>query len=348
MGAQRARRRIAVLAEGAFTVEDAKTAVGVIRYGRDAVVAVLDSASAGRTAGEVIGVGGSIPIVATMDEALAHAPDTLLIGIAPRGGGLPPAWRAAILGAIQAGLDVYNGLHHFFADDPEFAAAARARGVRLWDVRRPPDARLIATAEDHRPGSRTVLTVGTDCNVGKMTAALELEAEAARRGLSRTFVATGQTGILIWGDGVPLDRVISDFVAGTIEAPVLAACAERAWVFVEGQGSLFHPAYSGVTLGLMHGAAPEAMILCHQPTRRRIRGYAIEQPDLPASVAAYEQAANWRRPARVAAIALNTYDLDDAAARAAVAEATAATGLPATDPVRFGAGLLLDALLGLG
>jgi uncharacterized NAD-dependent epimerase/dehydratase family protein len=325
-------------------VEDAKTAVGVIRYGRDDVVAVLDARTAGRTAGDVIGVGGEIPIVANLEEALPHRPDTLLIGIAPRGGGLPPAWRDVIGRAIGRGLDIVNGLHHELAEDPEFAVPARRAGIAIWDVRRPPDDLRIATAAPHRAGSRTVLTVGSDCNIGKMTAALELQAEAGRRGLSSTFVATGQTGIMIWGEGVPVDRVISDFVAGTIEAPVLAACDRQDWVFVEGQGALFHPAYSGVTLGLLHGVAPDLLVLCHQPTRRRVRGYDLPLPSLSACVAAYEAAAAWRHPAPVVGVALNTYDLAEAEARRAVARAAEETGLPATDPVRFGAGVLLDAL----
>lgn len=344
-------RRFAALAEGKLNLNDAKTAVGVMRYCDDPVVAVVDSANAGRDVAAVLGnpggVGGGIPVVRDVTAALAHQPDTLLIGIAPAGGRLPDEWRAQILTAIDAGLNVVSGLHEFLADDAELAAAARARNVRLWDVRRPPEhlALRVGQGLPHRPGSHVVYFCGTDCNVGKMTAAVELHREAVRRGLSSVFAATGQTGIIIGGNGIPADRIVSDFLAGAAEGLVLEFAQRFDWVFVEGQGSLIHAAFSPVTLGLIHGSAPDLMVLCHDARRTHIRHIGTPIPPLARVRRIYEDAAAWLKPAPVVAVALNTYGLDEPDAYAAVQQARDDTGLPTTDPVRFGAGPLLDALL---
>ncbi len=344
-------RRIAILAEGRFHWQGAKTAVGVIRYSPDTVVAVIDSIHAREDAGAVLGdpsgPARGIPVVADVRDALAYQPDTFMIGIAPIGGLLPEEWRGAVFDAIAAGLRIVSGLHQFLADDPAISAAAHERGVEIWDVRKPPEslAMRIATGAPHRAGSHTVYFCGTDCNVGKMTVAIELDREARRRGLSSAFAATGQTGIMIAGAGIPADRFISDFLAGGTEALVTELAAEHDWVFVEGQGSLVHPAYSAVTLGLIHGAQPDLMVLCHQAGRTRIHEYDVRIPPLARMRDIYESAAAWLRPAPVVALALNTIGLSDDDARAAIAAAADEVGLPATDPVRFGAGPLLHALL---
>lgn len=345
-------RQLAILAEGHFDWQTAKTAVGVIRYGTDRVVAVIDSTHAGQDAGAALGdpdgPARGIPVVRDVAAALAHRPDALLIGIAPRGGRLPEEWRPGVLLAIESGLDVISGLHHFLGDDPELAEAARSRGVTIWDVRRPPEstAMRMATAQPRRAESRVVYFAGSDCNVGKMTAALEVDREARRRGLSSGFAATGQTGIMISGRGIPVDRYISDFIAGGVEALVHEFAQEYDWVFVEGQGALGHPAYSAVTLGLLHGATPDYLLLCHHAGRAAINGYpAAAIPALSAVRAMYETAAAWLKPARTVGVVLNTFGLDEAAAKAAVRAAERETGLPAADPVRFGAGPLVDALV---
>jgi uncharacterized NAD-dependent epimerase/dehydratase family protein len=322
---------------------NAKTAVGVLRYGRDPIVALIDSERAGRTAADVYGLRPDVPIVAGVRDLPSEA-RRLLIGIASRGGQLPDQMRAEILAAIERGLDVFNGLHTFITQDPELVAAAKRRGVELVDLRAVPEDLPVGLGLTHREGSHVVLTVGSDCNVGKMSTSLELDALARRQGLSSTFVATGQTGIMIAGSGIAIDRVISDFVAGATEQIVLPAAERFDWVFVEGQGSLGHPGYSGVTLGLMHGTAPDMMVLCHQPTRTRIRRYEVPIPPLRDVLRMYEEAASWRAPSTVAAVALNTYDLDEHAAREAIARAEDETGVPADDVVRFGARKLLDAL----
>ncbi len=344
-------RRIAILAEGLFEWHYGKTATGVIRYGKDPVVAVIDSTRAGMDVPQALGgapFGHGIPIVRDINEALKYQPDTLLIGIAPMGGSLPTSWRWQLLTAIEHGLGLVSGLHMFLSDDEELRAAAEKRGVTIWDVRRPPAQNRVAQFLPHRPGSHTVLFVGSDCAVGKMTAALELDIEARKRGLSSAFVATGQTGIMISGNGLPVDRLISDFVAGMVEEMVLNFANEYDWVFVEGQGALNHPGYSPVTLGLVHGSMPDAMIFCHKAGTTQIEGYDnCPFPALKRMIALNEDTVSWvrpERPCKVAGLSIVTHGLSDEQARDAIKQAEDETGLPATDPLRYGVGVLIDAL----
>ncbi|HEY2955999.1 MAG TPA: DUF1611 domain-containing protein [Candidatus Eisenbacteria bacterium] len=346
------KRRLALLAEARFTPYDAKTAVGVLRYRPEQVAAVIDSTRAGSTAGECVDVGGTIPVVEDVAAAAARGADGLAIGIAPQGGGLPEAWRAAVRDAIARGWDVLSGLHVFLADDPELAAAAAESGARLLDLRRPPARRTVAAARAAHVDALVVLTVGSDCNVGKMTAALELTRALGENGARAAFVATGQTGILIADRGVAVDAVVSDFAAGAVETEVLEAAREAEVVVVEGQGSLHHPGYSGVTLSLLAGSCPRALVLCHAAGRDAIRtaegaGREIPIPPLRELKRAYESAAAWVRKAEVVGVALNTLGLDERAARAACDSAARELGVPATDPVRFGAGPLARAVLAL-
>lgn len=344
-------RRIVALVDGAFNWHNAKTAIGVIRYGHDRVVAVIDSTNAGKDVAQVLKApfGGDIPVVHDITNALAYHPDTLLIGIAPLGGALPPAWHWQLLAAIEAGLDIVSGLHVFLSDDDELRVAAEKRGVTIWDVRRPPDKKRVATFTPHRPGSHTVLMVGSDCAIGKMTVALELDIEARRRGLNSAFVATGQTGIMIANNGLPVDRIIVDFVAGLVEEMVLDFTDKHDWVFVEGQGALNHPGYSPVTLGLIHGSRPDAMIFSHKAGATTIDGYNnCPLPSLTELIQINEAMANLPRADRkskVVGLALVTHGMDEQEARVAIQQAEDETGLPATDIMRFGSGILLDALL---
>lgn len=343
-------RRIAIMSEGALDWHDAKTAVGVIRYGKDTVVAVIDSTKAGQDVSQALNgpVGAGVPVIKDINEALGYQPDTLLIGIAPRGGALPEAWRWQLLKAIEAGLDIVSGLHFFISDDEELRTAAARRGVKIWDVRRPPNKQRVADFTPHRQGSHTILMVGSDCATGKMSTALELNQEAEKRGLNSAFVATGQTGILIAGDGLPVDRLIVDFTAGLVEEMILRYTNEHDWVFVEGQGALNHPGYSPVTLGLVHGSMPDAMIFCHKAGQTAIEGYEhCLFPTLNRLIEINEEAISWLRPDRhskVVGFSIITNHLSEQAALDAIQQVENETGLPATDSFRFGTSKLMDAL----
>jgi D-glutamate N-acetyltransferase len=332
-----------ILAEG-FSADPhyGKTALGVLRYRRADVVAILDSTRAGES-------DDGVPVVATVEDALAFAPTTALVGVATQGGRFPPAWIEILRRCILNGIDVENGLHVFLADDPELRELADHHGVVLRDLRRPPADVSTATGANLDVPATIVLTVGSDCAIGKMTVALELDLEARRRGERSVFVPTGQTGIAIAGWGIAVDAVVADFIAGAAERLVVEG-SERGGdlLWIEGQGAILHPVYSGVTLGLFHGSAPHLLVLCHEAGRDEIEGAGGGPhpiPPLRDLVELHERLALPVRPARVVALAINTRALDDEAARAAIAAAEADTGLPADDPVRFGAERLVDAVL---
>jgi D-glutamate N-acetyltransferase len=334
--------RLLLLAEG-FSGDPhyGKTARGVLAYGERQVVALLDSTRAGE---EQAGV----PIVGTVEEALGFGPTTALVGVATQGGRFPPAWRAVLQSCLAAGLHLENGLHEFLSEDPELVELAARHRVELRDLRRPPDDLDVPTGANLQVPATIVLTVGSDCAIGKMTVSLELERAARGRGIGARFVPTGQTGIAIAGWGISVDAVVSDFLAGAAERLVVEGY-ERGGelLLVEGQGAVTHPAYSGVTLGLIHGSAPHLFVLCHMAGETEVEGYPGHPLlPLPELVDLHERISLPARRAKVAAVALNTRLLgDDDAARAAIAAAEAETGLVADDPVRFGAERLLDAVV---
>ena len=340
--------RLAIFAEGLFAKHTGKTAHGVIRYGTREVVAVIDSTCAGKTANEVEPFClRPVPIVATLDEALERGAGTLLIGVAPPGGKLDPAWRPTLLAALEAGLSLEAGLHTQLNADPELREAAARHGATLRDLREVPADLTVPKGPYSRPDSvQVVHSVGSDTVIGKKVVTLELDRAARERGLRSVYVPTGQTGVAIAGWGIAVDHVISDYVAGAGERLVLEGAERGDLLFVEGQGALYHPAYSGVTLGLLHGSAPDLLVLVHKPNAAHNRNYPnLPIPPLNELIAAYESVAAPVRPTRVAAIALNTSDLDEDAARAAIAEAERETGLVADDVVRFGPDRVLQAVM---
>ena len=335
--------RYLILAEGfSGDVHYGKTMRGVLRYRRDDVVAILDSSRAGENE-------EGVPVVGSVDDALHLGPNTALVGVATQGGRFPPAWIEILKSCVSHGLDVENGLHVFLADMPELRELAARHGAAIRDLRRPPRDLSTATGANLEVPGTIVLTVGSDCAIGKMTVSLELDLEARRRGVKSVFVPTGQTGIAIAGWGISVDAVVADFIAGAAEQLVVEGAArggELLWV--EGQGALLHPIYSGVTLGLYHGSVPHLLVLCHEAGRTEIEGAGGDPhriPPLSELVELHERVALPARPARVAAVALNTRQLDEGEARAALAAAEDETGLPADDPVRFGAERLTEAVL---
>ena len=290
---------MAILAEGLFTRATAKTAIGVLRYASYPIVAIVDSTRAGTDAADHVGVGRGVPVVATVEDAIARGANVLLIGTAAAGGHIPDEYRPFLAHALERGIAVWNGLHERVLSDPRLAAAAKRGNASVRELREPPAELPIGGHRRPREGVTVVATVGSDASVGKMTASLEIVAALRRLGETAAFVATGQTGIAIAGDGISVDAVVADFIAGAAEKMVCEAAEHADWVIVEGQGSLTHPGFSGVTLGLLHGSAPDLMVLCHDEMRRTMKGYdASGLPVRPLRdlVRIYEDAAAWSRP----------------------------------------------------
>jgi len=339
--------RVAILAHGRFP-DGAKTAVGLLRYSDYEVVAVLDREIAGISAGARVrdylpGVQDA-PIVADTGEAPAF--DALVVGIAPVGGGFENAWRPDVRAAVERGADLIAGLHYPLSGDEELARLAAEHGVDIWDVREPPGDLSVGEGTADDADAEVVLTVGTDCSTGKMTTTMALREHARERGLSVGVVPTGQTGIMIEGWGVAVDRTVADYAAGATERMVLEAAGEYDYLIVEGQGSITHPAYSGVTASVLHGAMPDALVLCHAAGRDAIHsfeGFPISDPGAVADL--YERVARPVSPAAVVAGALNTRGLDDAAASSAVDAYADTLEVPAADPVRDSPAPILDAVL---
>ncbi len=336
-------QRLALYMEGHLTSDPGKMGFGILRYSPNPVACVIDSLHAGRAVQDVIDTPRACPVVGTVAEAAALGAEVFVLGIAPPGGLVPPAWWPTIDEAVAVGMSVVSGLHDLVAPHyPELR-----KGQWIWDARTEPPGLGVGACRAAALRNRRVLLIGTDMAVGKMSAALEIWSTARKRGVRAGFVATGQIGIVIAGAGVPLDAVRVDYACGAIEREVLA-CAEDALVVIEGQGALCHPG-STSTLPLLRGACPTHLVLCHragQTHLRRLQGVAI--PALRPYIALHEELASacgtFPRP-QTAAVALNTAHLDDAAAHEAIARVGEDTGLPCTDPVRFGADVLVDAVL---
>lgn len=338
--------RLAIYAPNALGKESSKTAEGVLRYAQNPVVAVIDKSQTGKTVREVTGIPSDAPVVDSIQAAAKFKPEALLLGTAWSGGELPDEWKPDLLEALASGMDIINGLHDFLADDPQIAAAAQKHGRKLIDVRRSPDKLPVGTAAALSANSFIVLTVGSDCSVGKMTTSLEIQKVALKRKKSAAFVATGQTGIMICGSGIAIDRVIGDFMAGAVEQMVMLLAPGSEYVLVEGQGSIVHPSFSGVTLSLIHGSCPQAMILCHNASRKKIKAEDIDQDLLPLKelISIYERIAGYLRPCKVVGIALNTHKMGEDEALKVINETEKSLGLPTCDPVRQGAEKLFDAI----
>ena len=335
-------RKWIILTEGHSNPSTAKTATGVLRYRTEEVLGVLDTTQRGKTTHEVLGVGGETPFIGSLDEA----PDanTLLIGIAVSGGKIPDFWRQVIRQAIERGMDVVSGMHEFLSDDVEFADAAARGGGQLVDVRRNRE-KMIARRVGLSDCCLRVLTVGHDCSVGKMVTALEITRGLERDGHNAKFIATGQTGIMIEGDGVPVDCVVGDFMSGAIERQILAN-QDREFLIVEGQGSLVHPSFSGVSLGLLHGAAPHALVFCYEVGRETIHGLDhLKLPPLEKIKQMNETMGGIERPCPVIGVAMNSRRVSAEAAEAERERVSDQFGVPVVDIFRHGAEPLIEAVV---
>ncbi len=336
-------QRIALLTDGYSTPFLAKTAISILRYRGDDVVAVLDAEHAGKTSQELFGVGGNTPVVAELNNIDS---DALFIGIAPPGGQLPTQWRSTIIEAIRRGCDVVSGLHDFLCNDPEFVACANQHGRQLIDVRRNSE-HEVATHADFRRQCVRIHAVGNDCTLGKMSTCLEIHRGLVARGLDAGFAATGQTGIMVAGTGVPIDCVVADFVNGAAERLVLAH-QQHDYLLIEGQGSISHPMYSSVTLGLLHGCAPDGLIFCYESRREFVKGLnGVPIPPMKQLIQAYQLIANLRHPCRFIGAAANTRTLGEAEARADMQRVESELGIPVCDVYRDGPDRLVDAAIQL-
>lgn len=339
-----ANRQMVILTDGHSNPLTAKTACSVLRYCKQEVIAVLDKAAAGKTAEQLLGTGGSIPVIAD----LSSAPDakTLLIGIAPPGGKIPNHWRPIVMDAIGRGMNILSGLHDFLSQDPEFAAAAATSGTKLIDVRNN-DEHDVANRSGIRSDCLRILTIGQDCCVGKMVTSIELTRDLIARQNRAKFIATGQTGIMISGDGCPIDCVVSDFISGAVEKQILAG-QDHEILCIEGQGSLAHPRYSAVTLGLLHGSMPHGMVLCYEAGRKAVHGMPdIGLTSLAVLKDAYESAANLMMPSQVIGIAMNSRLLSAEAAEDERSRIREEFALPVCDVFRHGPAELSEAVLKL-
>jgi uncharacterized NAD-dependent epimerase/dehydratase family protein len=316
----------------------------VIRYKPDEVIALLDTTQPGRTSQELLGVGGAIPVVARLADA--PGANTLMIGIAPSGGKLPAAWRKTILEAIDGGMTIVSGLHDFLSNDAELAAAAAGRGVEIHDVRKNNE-RDVANRRNLREECLRIHTVGQDCSVGKMLASVEITLGLKARGYDAKFIATGQTGIMIEGDGCPVDCVVSDFVNGAVEKLILAHQHHDILV-IEGQGSISHPRYSAVTAGLLHGCMPHGLIMVYEAGRKTVYGMDyVSLTPLPKLVEAYEMLASLAIPSRLIGVAVNSRLLSPDDAEIECERVRHELGVPACDVIRHGPGDMVDAVLAL-
>ncbi|QDT63594.1 DUF1611 domain-containing protein [Calycomorphotria hydatis] len=336
-------RRIVLLTEGLSTPYYAKTAMSLLRYRREDILAVLDSAEEGKSAKELFGIGDDVPVVASLDDLDS---DALFLGTASMGGKLPETYRAHIHAALARGMDVISGLHDFLSNDPEFSEAADLNECSLIDVRRNNE-QTTSTGQPFRQDCLRIHTVGQDCSLGKMVTSLEVQKELVRRDLDAQFVATGQTGIMVSGDGVPVDCVVSDFVNGAVEA-LVRRHDHHDILLIEGQGSISHPSFSAVTMGLLHGCAPDGLIYCYEVGRHTVKGLDnVPLLSHRTMINTYEANAALKHPAQVIGIAMNSRHVSTDEAEAERERLKAEFCLPVCDVYRHGAAELADAVLDL-
>ncbi len=339
--------RVAVLLHEGIRGSNGKTGLTFLRYGEAPIVAVIDQQCAGESLSQLTGIQCDAPIVDSVASALAYQPDVLVIGIAPSGGALPDAWWQEVKQGVAAGLSVVNGLHTPMASDLELQSLLR-QGQTIWDIRQEPTGLAVGGGRARLLPCKRILTVGTDMAVGKMSASLELHRAAQRKGIRSKFLATGQAGVMIAGDGIPLDAIRVDFAAGAVEQLVMRYGNDYDLLIVEGQGSLLHPG-STATLPLIRGTQPTGLVLVHRAGQANIRNHDhVPIPPLPEVIQLYEMVARAGgafASVRVVAIALNTGHLDAEAAQKAIEQVKVQTGLPCTDAVRFGGDLLVDAVM---
>lgn len=326
-------RQKVILIDGWKDIRAAKTAVSLLRYQRNSVCAIFDRANSGKTAGDVVGIGDSIPVIGSLEEIPGPLQaDSIYLGLAAPGGGIPEAWIPILEDSLARHLDIVSGLHTRIGSLPELKSAAARSGSRIFDLRRC-EFHQVAKLPELSPRQRRILTVGSDCNVGKMTTALEMHAAAAAEGVRSGFVATGQTGIMIHGSGIAVDAIVSDFISGASEQLILAQ-PDPEVLWIEGQGSLTQPIFSAVTLGLLHGSRPTDLILCHDWSRIVHRHTQIPIPPLAFIRDLYENLCRPVHPAKVIALSIASHVLDEYEWNTVRHEMQNRLQVPVFDPIR--------------
>jgi len=336
-------KKFVLFAEDCFGLFTSKIAASLLRYRSDRCVAVIDSTKAGQTVQDVIGYGGPIPIVANVEDTLRSRPDVFIVGKGLHSADLPSGWKKHLLAAMQNKLHIINCIHYRLESDPELARAARENDITIWETKEAPVVPLNK-ARVLDLDTWIIHTCGSDSNIGKKTTALQVYFEANRRGIKTGFAATGQSGMMISGHGVAIDGVAGDFMGGSVEAVVMEAAAGNEWVIVEGQGSLNHIAASGVALAILHGALPHVLVFCHRLGLERTKVWETPILPIPELIRMNEELTIFERPAKVAAVSVNSAGFTDLDFRREAEKLESQTGLPVVDPCREGAGRLVEIL----
>ncbi|MEA5465069.1 DUF1611 domain-containing protein [Leptothoe sp. PORK10 BA2] len=343
--------RIAILLHNGITGAKGKTGLALLRYSQNPIAVIIDETCAGKSIKDLTGIDRDVPIVATMQAALAHKPDVLAIGLAPSGGRLPAPWKEEVGVAIAAGLNIMNGLHTYFNADPSLTQhldPTRYPDQWIWDMRQEPSDLSVGTGKARHLNCRRVLAVGTDMAVGKMSTCIELNRATQGRGLNSQLIATGQTALMLGAEGIALDAVRVDFAAGAVEQAVLAHADHNDVLYIEGQGSLLNPA-STATLPLLRGSQPTHLVLVHKINLKSIQHFPeFAIPPIQEVIHLYETVAaaggTFTSP-KIVGIALNTFGVDENEAREGISALSETTGLPCTDVVRFSPTPILDIIL---
>ena len=337
------KKKIVILSHGAFNYIKNKTGNMLIRYRTDEVIALLDRTKSGMTANDELGYGGNIPVLDNFDACIDLEPDTLVIGNASQGGFISDDYRSEVIKAIEFGCDIISGMHHFINDDVEFVQLAEKHNVSLFDLRRPPDPPNFPKGSWHKRKIPGLLIVGTDCDTGKMTTAWEVSERLKSRGRKVEFIGTGQTGILLSGAGVPIDAVKADFMAGEIEHLIDKVSEDTELIIVEGQGALTNQYYAGVTLGLLHGAMPDYMLMTHDPARE------LDVTDYPMATMRLvmdmhlDLMSNFKK-SKFIGINLLTFKLSDEDAKKEIDKVKEEYSMATTDLIRYGSNELIETI----
>lgn len=342
------KNKVIIYAQDLFAGESAKTAIGFIRYGLCKTVGIIDKNLSGKFANEVLSDLPKIPIFDSLETAKQKRSDAdvLLIGIATVGGEFPKNWIPDIKKAMQLKVNIVNGLHDYLSDIEELKVLSKKENVFIWDARKTNNNYQVANARLLDHPIEIVLTVGTDGAIGKMTVALELTKSAKKIGKNPKFIATGQTGMMISGEGIPIDAIKGDFMAGAVEGELIRASKEKYDIaFVEGQGSILHPGWAGVTLALLHGSLPHKLILCHKAGRKYLKNTKVKIESLKQFIDIYEYLSLPMRKAKVVGIGLNTLGMDEKETKDAIKRAEDETSLPCDDVIKHGGDKLLKACL---